>query len=163
MSDFEKYNLSLDDERKDFVDSKIIDFISGPGKKFKNRTSRVKKMVSEVVAGTTLKTDDLIRNIQMRGPSPARTVVASKIMRLIILGGGKVTGGNTVLPRNEKRREFVDERFFPEDSTFLNDPFLAQHEAGNMPPGQGGNGRRDYRSRKYGRTDDRAKRQAKFR
>ena len=129
MSEFEKFNLSLADGKK-FIDSKILDFISG--ETLQNRQRKLTSIVAEMVVGTTLKTDDLIQKLPMRGQAQGSIVVASKIMRLLILRGYKE------LPWNEKRREFVakyfDARFFPEDGTFLNDPFFAQHEVEKMPP-----------------------------
>ena len=62
MSEFEKFNLSLDDG-KEFIDSKIFDFISG--NTLQNRQGKLTSIVAEMVVGTTLKTDDL-RNYQLK-------------------------------------------------------------------------------------------------
>ena len=67
MSEFEKFNISLDDG-KEFIDSKILDFISG--NTLQNRQRKLISIVAEMVVGTTLKTDDLIRKLPIKGQPP---------------------------------------------------------------------------------------------
>ena len=68
MSEFEKFNISLHDG-KEFIDSKILDFISGDT--LQNRQRKLTSIVAEMVVGTTLKTDDLIRKLPIKGqPAP---------------------------------------------------------------------------------------------
>ena len=123
MSEFEKFNISLDDG-KEFIDSKILDFISG--NTLQNRQRKLTSIVAEMVVGTTLKTDDLIRKLPIKGQPQGSVFLASKIMKLLILRGYKD------LPWNEKRRKFVakffNTSFFPDVGTFTNDKFFSQHE-----------------------------------
>ena len=123
MSEFEKFNLSLDDG-KEFIDSKILDFISG--NTLQNRQRKLTSIVAEMVIGTSLKTDDLIQKLPNKGQSQGSVFVASKIMKLLNLRGYKD------LPWNEKRRKFVakyfNTRFFRDVGTFTNDKFSSQHE-----------------------------------
>ena len=123
MSEFKKFNLSLDDG-KEFIDSKILDFISG--NTLQNCQQKLTSIVAEMVVGTTLKTDDLIQKLPIKGQPQGSVFVASKIMKLLILPGYKD------LPWNEKRRKFVakyfNTRFFLDVGTFTNDKFSSQHE-----------------------------------
>ena len=82
MSEFEKFNISLDDG-KDITDSKILDFISG--NTLQNRQRKLTSIVAEMVVGTTLITDDLIRKVPIKGQPQGSVFVASKIMKLLIL------------------------------------------------------------------------------
>ena len=98
MSEFEMFSLSLDDG-KEFIDSKIVDFMSGHT--LKNCQRKLTSIVAEMVVGTTLKTDDLIQKLPIKGHSQGYVFVTSKKMKLLILRGYKN------LPWYEKRREFV--------------------------------------------------------
>ena len=119
MSEFEKFNISLDDG-KEFIDSEILDFISG--NTLQNRQRKLTSIVAEMVVGTTLKTDDLIRKLPIKGQPQGSVFLASKIMKLLILRGYKD------LPWNEKRRKLVakyfNTSFFPDVGTFTNDKFF---------------------------------------
>ena len=64
MSEFEKFNISLDDG-KELIDFKILDFLSG--NTLQNRQRKLTSIVAEMVVGTTLKTDDLIRKLPIKG------------------------------------------------------------------------------------------------
>ena len=73
LSEFEKFNLSLDDG-KEFIDSKILDFISG--NTLQNRRRKLTSIVAEMVVGTTLKTDDLFQKIPIKGQPQGSVFVA---------------------------------------------------------------------------------------
>ena len=75
MSEFEKFNLLLDDG-KEFIDSKILDFISG--NTLQKRQRKLTSIVAEMVARTTLKTDDLIKKIHIKGQPQGSVFVTSK-------------------------------------------------------------------------------------
>ena len=86
MSEFEKFNLSLDDG-KEFIDSKFLDFITG--NTLQNRQRKLTSIVAEMVVGTTLNTNDPIQKVPIEGQLQGSVLVASKIMELLILRGYK--------------------------------------------------------------------------
>ena len=102
MSESEKFNISLDDG-KEFIESKLLDFISG--NTLQNRQRKLTSIVAEMVVETTLKTDDLIRKLPIKGQPQGSVFVTLKIMKLLILRGYKD------LPWNEKRRKIVAKYF----------------------------------------------------
>ena len=57
-----RYSISTAYDRK-FVDGKILDEIAGKEKELANKYQTVKRLVSEMVDGTTLEVDDLVRKI----------------------------------------------------------------------------------------------------
>ena len=75
MSEFEKFNLLLDDG-KEFIDSKILDFISG--NTLQKRQRKLTSIVAEMVTRTTLKTDDLIKKTPIKGQPQGSVFVTSK-------------------------------------------------------------------------------------
>ena len=75
MSEFEKINLSLDDGKK-FIDSKILNFISV--NTLQNRQRKLTSIVAEMVVGTTLKTDDLIQKLPIKGQPQGSTLLHQK-------------------------------------------------------------------------------------
>ena len=57
-----RYSIATVYDRK-FVDGKILDEITGNEKELANKYQTVKRLVSEMVDGTTLEVDDLVRKI----------------------------------------------------------------------------------------------------
>ena len=64
-----RYSIASDNDRN-FVDAKILDEIAGKELANKNRT--VKILVSEMVDGTTLEVDDLVRKTEKHGKAVIR-------------------------------------------------------------------------------------------
>ena len=94
------------DDGKEFIDSKVLDFISG--NTLQNRQRKRTSIVAGMVVGTTLKTDDLIQKLPIEGQPQESVFVASKIMKLLILRGYKDKRWNA------KRRKFVAKYFIPD-------------------------------------------------
>ena len=94
-----RYSIASDNDRK-FVDAKILDKIAG--KELANKYRTMKRLVSEMVDGTTLEVDDLVRKIAIPRQRSHLISVAAGIMQMLILGGFKE------IPWNEKRRNLVN-------------------------------------------------------
>ena len=97
-----------------FVDAIILDKITG--KELANKYRTVKRLVSEMVDGTTLEVDNLKRTLAIPRQRSHSIAEAEGIMQMLILRGFKV------IPRNEKRRNLVkflfSETMLPEYSPF---------------------------------------------
>ena len=110
-----RYSIASVYDRK-FVDGKILDEIAGKEKELANKYQTVKGLVSEMVDGTTLEVDDLVRKIAIPRQRTHSIAVAAGIMQMLILQGSKE------IPWNEKRRNLVmflfSETMLPEYSPF---------------------------------------------
>ena len=93
-----RFSIASDDDRN-FVDVKILDEIAGKELAKKYRT--VKRLVSELVDGTTMEVDDLVRKVAIPRQRSHSIAVAAGIMQMFILPGFKE------IPWNEKRRNLV--------------------------------------------------------
>ena len=88
-----RYSIASDNDRK-FVDVKILDGIARKELAKKYRT--VKRLVSQMVDGTTLEVDDLVRKIAIPRQSSHSIAVAAGIMQMLILRGFKKYSGTKI-------------------------------------------------------------------
>ena len=93
-----RFSIASDNDRK-FVDAKILHEIAG--KELANKYRTVKKLVSEMVDGTTLEVDNLVQKIAIPRQRSHSIAVAAGIMQMLILRGFKE------ILWNEKRRNVV--------------------------------------------------------
>ena len=107
------YSIASDNDRK-FIDAKSLDEIAG--NELANKYRTVKRLVSEMIDGTALEVDDLVRKIAIPRQPSHSIAVAAGIMQKLILRGFKQ------IPWNEKQRNLVkflfSETMLPEYSPF---------------------------------------------
>ena len=112
-----RHLISRDNSRQ-FVDCKLLDEVAG--KELLNKFRTMELIVSEMVAGTDLQPQELLRKIAMRRQRTRSVCVAARIMQLILLRGFKD------IPWNEARRGLV-EQFFSADIIPDIDPYKARN------------------------------------
>ena len=105
-----RYSIASDNAQN-FVYAKTLDEIAG--KELANKSRTVKRLVSEMVDGTTLEVDDLVQKISIPRQCSHSIAVAAGIMQKLILRGVKE------IPWNKKRRNlvkfFFSETMLPEE------------------------------------------------
>ena len=116
-----RYSIALENNRK-FVDAKILDELAG--KDLANKYRTMKRLLSELVDGTKLEVDDLVRKI----------AIPRQCSHSIAEAAGKTLRGFKEIPWNEKRRNLVKFLF---SETMLTDysPFsVKNHQNRSTPP-----------------------------
>lgn len=105
------------EDAREFVNVKLLEQIMGT--ELKNKYRDLKKVISEMVKGTDINPDDLIRtDIQLRNQSINPIYIAAGTMQLILHRGIKGMQWNVA------RRSMV-EHFFPKDML----PYVEPHKA----------------------------------
>ena len=115
-----RYSIASNNYRK-FVDAKILDEIAG--KELANKYRTVKRLVSEMVDGTTLEVDNFVQKKAIPRQRSHSIAVAAGILR-----------GFEEIPWNEKRRNLVkflfSETMLPKCSPFT----VINHQNRSTPP-----------------------------
>jgi hypothetical protein len=112
-------NFVLNEQGQTFINAQILDVIAGS--QIRNKTLRLSSVIGNIICGTSLSLDSVLRTVYVftNGKRSQVVAVAAGLMHNIILGGFKD------FPWTQLRRDYV--------THFFNSSFIPDHDPFALP------------------------------